>query len=126
MASLNESLKLYAKNAKNPRLADFLEDPRCKRSFLDFICQYTRPRDARVASKRKCRNFANKKFVEGVNWKLLLMQAKARQKALERSTAVLTAATDEAANTLENLFNTGIDRASNDQADEQDNAEYRH
>jgi len=33
------------------------------------------------------------------------MQAKARQKALERSTAVLTAATDEAANTLENLFN---------------------
>ncbi|GAA5813645.1 hypothetical protein MFLAVUS_007129 [Mucor flavus] len=38
------------------------------------------------------------------NWNLLLLQAKARQKALEGSTAVLTAATDEAANTLEKFF----------------------
>lgn len=90
-------------------MADFLQVKMQKILFLDYIAQYATPNSAEKAVKLKCqkirKNFlTSKNAFKDVNWNLLLIQAKARQKALKRSTALLTAATDEAANTLENLF----------------------
>ncbi|CEP10787.1 hypothetical protein [Parasitella parasitica] len=90
-------------------MADFLQVKMQKTLFLDYIAQYATPNSAEKAVKLKCQkirknSLTSKNAFKDVNWNLLLIQAKARQKAFKRSTALLTAATDEAANTLENLF----------------------
>lgn len=90
-------------------MADFLQVKTQKILFLDYIAQSATPDGAEKALKLKCQKIqktfmTSKNAFKKVDWNLLLLQAKARQKALEGSTAVLTAATDEAANTLEKFF----------------------
>ncbi|KAG0162557.1 hypothetical protein DFQ29_003970, partial [Apophysomyces sp. BC1021] len=101
--------RLYAKDTKKPSLAGFLENPSYNRSLLDFISQYERPQTALLAVKRKCKMICKNwvrgnSFFKGVNWKLLLNQAKTRGVLLANSTKLLASASEEATQALQTVF----------------------
>ncbi|KAI8143415.1 hypothetical protein BJV82DRAFT_610328 [Fennellomyces sp. T-0311] len=118
LESIIEDLNIYVRDVRAPCLAEFLENPHYKRSLLDFVYGYKNARDAQVAFARMCKNFTRKIVLKGVNWKLLLAQAKARQRILERSTRVVAAGTNEAAQQLESLFETSTSKSSQNRTSE--------